>query len=76
MSQPVFTIKCPICGKGRIPYPFSENKFAKCEMCGAFVNDEIKNIFNFEVKIGLFFLKIILILIPILLICDWMGLTQ
>lgn len=59
MTIPFFTIKCPVCNKGEIPYPFEDKGKGCCEYCrncGA-SRETIELYFNTQVKIAFFILK-------------------
>lgn len=73
MSMPFFTIKCPICGKGEIPYPFEEKGYGReyCHNCGA-SREVIETYFNINVKIGFFILKWGLIVFIVMILFDFL----
>lgn len=52
----LFTIACPVCGKGRIPYPFDDEGCGYCRECGASL-EQIKKHWEIQCflgKIGLY----------------------
>lgn len=47
----ILTIKCPICGKGDIPFPFDDDGCGYCRHCGASM-EQIKWHWHIQCQIG------------------------
>lgn len=47
----IFTIKCPVCGKGDIPFPFDGDGCGYCRHCGASM-EQIKWHWDFQCQVG------------------------
>lgn len=60
----IFTFKCPVCGKGDIPYPFDDEGCGYCRHCGASL-EQIKWHWDIQCKIGKIALYILLSMVLI-----------
>lgn len=45
------TVKCPVCGKGEIPFPFDDDGCGYCRHCGASI-EQIKWHWDIQCQIG------------------------
>lgn len=49
----LLTIKCPVCHKGDVAYPFDDEGCGYCRHCGASL-EQIKRHFEIEAKLGFY----------------------